>query len=429
MKNGSFATHFPSLVKEWNYKKNTLAPEDVLPKSNSKVWWICLEKKHEWFATIASRSGGAGCPYCDGKKVTKDQSLKKLRPDIFSEWSPNNIDLDPCTIGIGSEKKAWWMCSKCNHEWQARVANRTSTNGTGCPNCAEKSRSQKKILKGIAISGTLAKRFPLIAKEWHKTKNKTSPNKLSPNSGMRVWWICKRNHEWQARVIDRAKNGTGCPFCSGQTSRLELRFLCEFKKIFQKVEWRAKCERHEIDILIHDICVGIEIDGYPWHIDKEKRDANKTNILKRMNYICIHIRDKRLTPIFSNDIIFEEKDPHIKIIHKFVNRLLRLGIDKDLKLKLSEYLILNKFISDEEYSDSLILLSGPLKEKSLGHLFPNLSEEWDSEKNKELTPFDVHPQSSLKVWWICSQGHNWQSTHHILTALTRFFLKNRVKAV
>ena len=30
-------------------------------------------------------------------------------------------------------------------------------------------------------------------------------------------------------------------------------------------------------------------------------------------------------------------------------------------------------------------------------------------KNNGLTPADVMPNSDKKVWWKCSQGHEWQA--------------------
>ena len=39
---------------------------------------------------------------------------------------------------------------------------------------------------------------------------------------------------------------------------------------------------------------------------------------------------------------------------------------------------------------------------------PHLTSEWHSIKNAPLTPADIKEYSNKKVWWICSQGHEWQ---------------------
>ncbi len=49
-------------------------------------------------------------------------------------------------------------------------------------------------------------------------------------------------------------------------------------------------------------------------------------------------------------------------------------------------------------------------ENDLQTVNPTLAKEWNYDKNNGLTPKDVLPNSNKKVWWICSKGHEWQST-------------------
>lgn len=39
---------------------------------------------------------------------------------------------------------------------------------------------------------------------------------------------------------------------------------------------------------------------------------------------------------------------------------------------------------------------------------PELAEEWDYEKNGDLTPYMVGAGSNKKVWWRCKEGHSWK---------------------
>lgn len=54
---------YPDICLEWN-QKNVGLPETYAPHSNSKIWWRCLEKGHEWLSSIGSRVNGRGCPHC-----------------------------------------------------------------------------------------------------------------------------------------------------------------------------------------------------------------------------------------------------------------------------------------------------------------------------------------------------------------------------
>ncbi len=40
---------------------------------------------------------------------------------------------------------------------------------------------------------------------------------------------------------------------------------------------------------------------------------------------------------------------------------------------------------------------------------PTLAKEWNPTKNGRLTPRDVTPKASTKVWWKCRNGHEWQA--------------------
>ncbi|WP_435051216.1 zinc-ribbon domain-containing protein [Desulfomonile tiedjei] len=120
------------------------------------------------------------------------------------EWHPTkNTDLSPDMVTPGMNKKVWWQCQH-GHEWKAVVASRAA--GIGCPYCAGKLPSEE---HNLAIS------HPELTKEWHPTRNENlTPFDFTPKSGRKVWWICKREHEWKAPICRRT-GGAGCPNCFG----------------------------------------------------------------------------------------------------------------------------------------------------------------------------------------------------------------------
>jgi len=50
------------------------------------------------------------------------------------------------------------------------------------------------------------------------------------------------------------------------------------------------------------------------------------------------------------------------------------------------------------------------KHSSLFEIAPNLVKEWHPTTNGDLTPRSVKIGYPKKVWWICSEGHEWQAT-------------------
>jgi very-short-patch-repair endonuclease len=53
-----------------------------------------------------------------------------------------------------------------------------------------------------------------------------------------------------------------------------------------------------------------------------------------------------------------------------------------------------------------------VRDNSLGATNPTLAEQWHPTRNGKLTPFDVAPSTSRKVWWKCPKGddHEWEAT-------------------
>ncbi len=210
IQSNSLANLNPELAKEWHpFKNGKLTPNDIGIGSNKKVWWTCNKAEgHEWKTSVSHRSDrGTGCPICNNKKIIASNSLAILNPGLAKEWHPTkNKELTPFDLGVGSNKIAWWKCSKGDdHEWKAIIVNRQK--GSGCPIC-----SNQKIVE----SNSLATTNPELALEWHPTKNgELTAYDVSIGSSKKVWWQCKKNraHEWQS-VIKNRKRGDGCTICS-----------------------------------------------------------------------------------------------------------------------------------------------------------------------------------------------------------------------
>ncbi|MHC9539740.1 MAG: zinc-ribbon domain-containing protein [Vulcanimicrobiota bacterium] len=207
----SIADLNPSLAREWHPGKNgMLTPEHLTPGSDRKVWWQC-SKGHEWQAKVYHRNKGCGCPVCASSKAKPDYNLASIHPSLAEEWHPvKNGALTPYDVPPGSRRKVWWICSN-GHEWQAHICERHK--GNGCPGCSHRIATSEYCLATIN---------PKLAAEWHPRKNGTlTPRDVTPGADRRVWWICGKGHEWQARVYKR-NNGNGCPICWIESHRKRI---------------------------------------------------------------------------------------------------------------------------------------------------------------------------------------------------------------
>lgn len=383
------ATVNPELSKEWNYEKNgNMKPSDVTAGSHKTVWWKC-SKGHEWQAEIKSRTDGKGCPFCSGRYAIKGKNdLFTINPALSEEWNyEKNNGLTPMDVLPNSGQKVWWKCKK-GHEWQTTISHRS--NGDGCPYC-----SGKKVLKGYNDLQTVN---PALAKEWNYEKNNgLTPADVMPNSGKKVWWKCSKGHEWQAKIYHR-NTVSNCPICSSErnTSLPEYAIFYYLKKYGIDAIHSYKELGYELDIFIPSKKIAIEYDGYYWHKNKSQADLEKNNQCKKDGILLYRIREG-LPSLNDSSIdygIKKDQKDFPQAIEKVLSSIIGASTDIDLKRDAISIENLREYIE---------------KDNSLLSSNPELANEWNYEKNGKLKPEHFSPKSSKKVWWKCSEGHEWQA--------------------
>lgn len=126
----------PELLKEWDYSKNTIKPDEVTKGTHKKIWWIC-SNNHSYEATIPARRRGTGCSYCSGNKILVGfNDLATTNPELLEKWNyekNNKLGITPKSISKSYSKKVWWKC-KNGHEYQRHVYNERKGSGR-CPIC------------------------------------------------------------------------------------------------------------------------------------------------------------------------------------------------------------------------------------------------------------------------------------------------------
>jgi DNA-directed RNA polymerase subunit RPC12/RpoP len=133
-------------------------------------------------------------------------------PEVAAEWHPTrNGERSPSWVTPGSKYRAWWLCSVCGSEWQARVGSRTR--GHGCPSCGRELAGRSHAVPKPGTS--LAEWFPDVAAEWHPTRNgDLTPDLVGYASNKKVWWRSRDcQHEWQIQVSNRSR-GSSCRRCA-----------------------------------------------------------------------------------------------------------------------------------------------------------------------------------------------------------------------
>ena len=386
------------VAKEWNYEKNGILKPDMVPaNSNKKVWWKC-SKGHEYQAKIVSRNNGSGCPFCSGQQVlTGYNDLATKNPTLAKEWDyEKNENLKPDMVTSNSNQKVWWKCSK-GHEWNAVICNRNK--GTGCPVCTN--------VQTLTGYNDLVTTNPELAKEWNYEKNgNLDPSTLKATSEKKVWWKCSKGHEWKAKV-DSRKQGTGCPFCSGQqvlkgyndlaTTNPSLVTEWNYGKngdlkpdmvtsgSNQKIWW--KCSKG------HEWCARVisRSKGVGCPICSNKQVLKGYNDLATTNPSLVTEWNYGKNGDLKPDMVTSGSGKKVwwkcSKGHEWLTSIHNRTIGTKCPICSNAKVL-------EGYND-------------LATLNPILAAEWNYEKNNDLSPIMFTANSGKQVWWKCSKGHEW----------------------
>lgn len=285
----------PLIAEEFLSAVNGVSPDEIFSQDNSLYVWQCSNvPSHRWSASPNNRVGkNSGCPYCSGARVWEANRLGELRPDLASQWDrERNGSLTPWMVSVGSGRAVHWKCPEGeDHRWRARVQKRSA--GQGCRFCAGHEAS--------ATTSLLALR-PDLAAQLDSEKSGISAAELTVSSNKLVYWICPVNseeHSWPARVLNRTRNGTGCPDCNlPGTSAQEIRLAAELGTVldvdFGRHTIRTEKRTERVDIYVPSLSLIIEFDGSYWHESTEETDEKKSRRLRAVVEHVVRVREQPL---------------------------------------------------------------------------------------------------------------------------------------
>jgi uncharacterized Zn-finger protein/very-short-patch-repair endonuclease len=449
----------PSLAEEWNYEKNNgLTPMDVMPNSNKKAWWKC-SKDHEWQATIIDRNNGYSCPYCSGKKVLKGYNdLQTVNPTLADTWNyEKNGALKPENFTANSGQKVWWKCSN-GHEWQATIASRNS--GNGCPVCnSERQTSfpeyaivyylQKYGLdvlhsyrgRGYELDIYIPSKKIAIEYDgsfWHenKTRKDLEKNKKCKKDGIKLYRIREGlpslNDSSIDFVVQKGQKDLQKILKNLLSEIIKLNIDVNLERDTIAIEnLREYTEKHN-SILISNPEIARE-----WNYEKNgnlKPEHFAANSNKKVWWKCekgheweasIYSRNKGHGCPYCSSIKVLKGYNDLQTVNPALAKEWNYEKNKELTptdvmsnsgkrvwWKCGKGHEWQACIAHRNKGSGCPYCSGRYAiegENDLQTVNPSLAKEWNYEKNDGLTPMDVLPNSNKKVWWKCSEGHEWQA--------------------
>lgn len=394
-----FATFHPDDVKDWHPTKNgDLRPDMITRASSKRIWWKCSKCGHEWQTSASSKRG---CPRCLHSAIAGVDDLATLRPDLAKEWHPTkNGNLTPHDVKQYSNKKVWWLCPN-NHEYQARINERTRPfEGTGCPICWKQNRTS----------------FPEQAIFYYLKQ-------LYPDAvnGYKAKFLKSMELDIYIPSLNIAIEYDGEPWHrKDKLYREQKKYkICAENKI-KLIRIREKMSEFAADIADEQIGI-VEKNG------KENLQETIKYLLKRLNSTGknvdvnverdeIKIREGYQSKI--KDSIAELYPDLINDWHPTKNGLLtpadcKVGSVYKVWWKCSECGYEWQASPEKRCTRGHGCLNcakqAPLSGvNDLATLYPEIAKEWHPTKNGDIKPTDVRPRSNRKYWWKCSKcGYEW----------------------
>lgn len=309
----------------------------------------------------------------------------------------------------------------------------------------------------------------ILMKEFNFEKNvNIDLSSLTLGSEKKIWWKCKKGHEWESNIYNRSHGKNGCPICANRivlqgfndlsTKYPNIAKQWNYKKnkslkptqvtygSSKKVWW--KCDKgHEWLASINNrtmgkncpLCAKDTQTSFPEqaiYFYSKSFFKNVINRYKDKYEIDVFIKDINVGieydgRYYHNNInakniehVKEEyfsskgiKIYRIKEISDFPiienNNYLYYNYDNGKNLsnvlkKLFRKLGVSNIDIDiaRDYIKIQQLYISSEKENSILSVKPELCKEWDYEKNNNIKPDMISYSSAKKVWWKCPKCNN-----------------------
>ena len=406
VKRGTLREIYPEISSEWHpTKNNTLTPDNIPPHSRKKVWWIC-QKGHEYEASVDARTGTnkTGCPFCSNRKILVGYNdLATTHPQLIYEWDfTKNASISPQSISYGYDKPIWWLCAN-QHSYLLTISNRLK--GSGCPTCANESHTS---FPEQALLYYLSKLFPDTCNRY-KINKKVEVDIFIPSVRLGIEYDGHYYHNGKSEKEHLKDNYVA------QNDIFLIRIKdgeqqeIEYKQIASKIFYIYTGYDYKYQFLNSTLATLLKLIN---------------NILKMSLELDIDVnRDRQdILSLFytqqkSNSLA--HKHPELLLDwdyskNKINPELVSCGVDKVVYWKCHNCSLEWKArISHRAKGIGCPYCSGRLPIKGINDLKtvnPELADDWNYEKNMQLIPEMLKPNSNKKVWWKCKEcGHEWDA--------------------
>lgn len=173
----------------------------------------------------------------------------------LSAWSDKN-PFKPDEIGRNSNKKVWFDCVTCGHDFESVVGNVTNKN-TWCPFCSNNKICENTLTCGICLPKTFYGALNDSNVGAWSEKNEFSPWEVFRGAKKKAWFDCHEcGHDFECPLNDIKNKGRWCPYCANKVSSWSRKNTFEPWEVFlsnHKAWFDCKKCGHDFESTLCDV--------------------------------------------------------------------------------------------------------------------------------------------------------------------------------
>lgn len=249
-----------------------------------------------------------------------------------------------------------------------------------------------------------------LMEEWDWEKNgELSPYELTLGSGKKIWWKCANGHEWDDSILHRTQ-GRNCPYCSNH------RILIGYNNLFAtnpelEIEWDYSRNTN-----IDPNAVTNGSHEKAWWQCSNGHSFEKVIRARAKGSGCPYCGNKKIIQGF-NDLA--TVSPALAMEWNYERNIAITPYEVGEGSKRKVWWVCENgheweaTVTGRSRGKGCPYCSNRRIKKGYNDLetiHPEISLEWDYEKNNGLLPSEVSSANNKKLWWLCKNGHSWEAT-------------------
>ena len=172
--------------------------------------------------------GGLWCPNCPiGENIPRQQggfiippverTIASFDPVKMSRWLTGRNECSPFVVCLGSNKRAWFNCAKCRHDFYLHIRSMTKV-GRWCPYCIGYAICDDEECTSCYMKSFASVKLPddII---WMAEMNiGITRRQIARSSGKNYYFKCIKCQHILHKQPNKFASGYGCGYCLGKKS-------------------------------------------------------------------------------------------------------------------------------------------------------------------------------------------------------------------